>query len=153
MPRSKRARAYAEFWFNLVELMRTSNGPYNFNLPTCALALDKRNEFYSFLRALENEAHLARKRGEVGEAQRYQALFNAGRSWEASIRPTADVAVPGPRTLVFLPKSARPEMMDMQRQLDQQASDIPGAPSGMDSEIGMSDFLDSFLSPEGDKEH
>jgi hypothetical protein len=143
MPRSKDPIAFATFWFNLVEAMAESEGPFTFTLPH-KVAVERRNEWYSFRRALYRHRRIGPDTtGE--EAQRFSRLYRATGGWEALFRPTPrDAPTAAERTLIFRRKDSQSTIRTMQHELDHQLGrdstpvnrTLPSASTGVLDSLG-----------------
>lgn len=130
--------------------MLESPGPFIFVFTEKKKALDKRNEYYAFQKALESEAELCRKRGEIADYGRYRALFAQCKGWECALHGGPDPYIE--HQLIFQPKSSRPDIISLSNQLEAQLSAHALHSQPVDvtptARHGMEGFLDSFLDPD-----
>lgn len=119
MPRSNRPQRYPSKCFRIVGLMEARNDSFSLSLPTMRLAVDLRQELYSFQKALVSEAERCVRRKDYATAKRWNRLFEAACRWELSLDPPWDAALlEVPTTLHFHFRDHLPKNQIVEDQLD-----------------------------------
>lgn len=127
MPRSQDPEAYPEFFAKLLKALTGAHtSTFRFAQPTGRNAVDLKNQWYAFRRALLHKSEALRKAGDLDGASSYQTHYRATLQWAALLRPKPPSYkdaqayrsfLESPSGVTFINISEQPEFLDLENQL------------------------------------
>lgn len=151
MPRSKNPAAYPAVFFKMVDMFLTNQQPLTHECPDKRTAVDLRNQWYSFIKALSTEMAQARKRGDLQEASTLRLRHDVAVRRMLSISPPVKDPE-GPRTLTWFDKNLLAPTLSLEQTVDAWAQDTgPDQPAAQEPEyLSMLDGLTRPRAPHPD---
>lgn len=125
MPRNRTHTSFPSTYMDMLDAFNTTATPLHHTLPTRAHAYRQRNEWFAFLKALERDAQLARRTGDMASYHRLNALHTTGRSRKVMVDPplqsSTSMAHPNaPHTITWVARDHEPENASLRTALQEQ---------------------------------